>query len=215
MNVIVVGCGRVGSELAEQLSKTGHNVTIIDNDASAFARLGLGFNGVRVEGVGFDEDVLRDAGIANADVLAAVTNLDSVNLMTAQVARKLFGVEHVIARLYNPHRASTYSKLGLDYVAGTTLVASEIKAKILAGHGHYLDTFGDIELVDFVLKDEFDGYTVGRLEREGDGDLRVVAVARGSATTIPSTESVLHAGDVLLIGVEAEAVGLIARYAED
>ena len=211
----VVGCGRVGSELAEQLSRTGHNVTIIDKDARAFSSLGLGFNGARIEGVGFDEDVLRDAGIENADVLAAVTAEDSVNLMTAQVARKLFGVDHVIARLYHPHRASTYSKLGFDYVAGTTLVASEIKAKILAGHGHYLDTFGDIELVDFVLREEYDGETVGRLEREGDGDLRVVAVARGSQTTIPTVDSVLHAGDVLLVGVEAEAVGLITRYAEE
>lgn len=215
MNVIVVGCGRVGSELAVQLSKTGHNVTIIDKDASAFSRLGLGFNGVRIEGVGFDEDVLRDAGVETCDVLAAVTNLDSVNLMTAQVARKLFDVDHVIARLYNPSRANTYSKLGLDYVAGTTLVASEIKSKILAGHGHYLDTFGDIELVDFVLREEFDEITVGRLEREADGDMRVVAVARGSQTTIPNSDSVLHAGDVVLVGIEFEATGLIRRYAEE
>lgn len=213
MNVIVVGCGRVGSQLSGLLAKAGHNVTVIDKDARAFQRLGSGFNGVRLVGVGFDEDTLIEAGVAECDVVAAVTNLDSTNLMTAEVARKIFEVPHVIARLYNPERASTYTQLGLDYVCGTALVAEGLKAKILSGHGHHVETFGDIEIVDFVLADQFDGFEVRRLESEHR--VRIIGVARGASSTIPQPENVLHAGDVVLAAVELEALPRIRRYMKE
>jgi len=98
MNAIVVGCGRVGSQLATMLSVEGHNVTVIDRDEDAFRRLGSTFNGVTVKGLGFDEEVLDEAGIREADVFAAVTDLDNTNLMAAEVARKIFHVPHVVAR---------------------------------------------------------------------------------------------------------------------
>jgi len=107
MNIIVVGCGRVGSQLATMLSVEGHNVIVIDRDENAFRRLGTTFNGVTIKGLGFDEDVLEGAGIREADVFAAVTDLDNTNLMAAEVARKLFGVKHAVARLYNPVRERT------------------------------------------------------------------------------------------------------------
>ena len=118
-NVIVVGCGRVGSQLANMLSDNGNNVCCIDKNADAFANLGRNFNGSTVQGVGFDEDVLIRAGVEECDVLAAVTQLDNTNLMCAEVANHLFGVPHVISRLYNPDHERAYMQLGIDYVCGT------------------------------------------------------------------------------------------------
>jgi len=136
MNIVVVGCGRVGSQLATMLSVEGHNVVVIDRDENAFRRLGGTFNGVTIKGLGFDEEVLEEAGIREADALAAVTDLDNTNLMTVEVARKIFGVPHAVARLYNPGRERTYQLLDLDYVCGTTIVAESMMEKIKAGHGH-------------------------------------------------------------------------------
>ncbi len=149
MNIIVVGCGRVGSQLSTMLSVEGHNVVVIDRNEAAFRRLGTTFNGVTIKGLGFDEEVLEEAGIREADAFAAVTDLDNTNLMACEVARKLFGVRHAVARLYNPVRERTYQQLDLDYVCGTTLVAQTLLEKIKVGHGHHLNTLGDIELVEF------------------------------------------------------------------
>ncbi|MFR3092590.1 MAG: potassium channel family protein, partial [Eggerthella lenta] len=101
-NVIVVGCGRVGSQLANMLSDNGNNVCVIDKNADAFANLGRNFNGSTVQGLGFDEETLVKAGVEDCDVIAAVTQFDNTNLMVAEVGSRLYGVPHVIARLYNP-----------------------------------------------------------------------------------------------------------------
>ena len=100
MNIIVVGCGRVGSQLATMLSIEGHNVVVIDRDETAFRRLGGTFNGVTIRGLGFDEETLEQAGIREADALAATTDLDNTNLMTCEVARKIFGVKHLQCRAW-------------------------------------------------------------------------------------------------------------------
>ena len=144
-NVIVVGCGRVGSQLANMLSDNGNNVCCIDKNADAFANLGRNFNGSTVQGVAFDEDVLIRAGVEECDVLAAVTQLDNTNLMCAEVANHLFGVPHVISRLYNPDHERAYMQLGIDYVCGTSLVAEDVFSKIVSGHGSHIDTFGEFE----------------------------------------------------------------------
>ncbi len=119
-NVIIVGCGRVGSRLANMLSDNGNNVCCIDKNPDAFVNLGRNFNGSVIQGVGFDEEVLAQAGIEECDVLAAVTQYDPANLMCAEVASRLYGVPHVIARLYNPDHERSYMQLGIDYVCGTT-----------------------------------------------------------------------------------------------
>ena len=122
-NVIVVGCGRVGSSLATMLSSNGRNVCVIDTKADAFSALGRNFNGATLQGLGFDEGVLVRAGIEDCDVVAAVTSNDNTNLMVVEVARRIFGVEHAIARLYNTNRERAYGQLGIDYVCGTSLIA--------------------------------------------------------------------------------------------
>jgi trk system potassium uptake protein len=213
MNVIVVGCGRVGSQLAGLLSVEGHNVTVVDKDDNAFRRLGTTFNGVTVRGLGFDEDVLAEAGIHECDSFAAVTDLDNTNLMAAEVARKIFGVKHVVARLYNPVRERTYQQLGLDYVCGTTLVAENLLDKIKSGHGHHISALGDVEIIEFKANRDADGRAVREIE--SDASSRVVAVSRGNTTFIPQTETKLQAGDIVIAAVKEEAFTKLEQYMEE
>ena len=213
MNVIVVGCGRVGSQLAGLLSVEGHNVTVVDKESDAFRRLGTTFNGVTVRGTGFDEDVLVEAGVLECDSFAAVTDLDNTNLMAAEVARKIFGVKHVVARLYNPVRERTYQQLGLDYVCGTTLVAENLLDKIKSGHGHHISALGDIEIVEFKVNREADARAVREIE--SDAGCRVVALSRGKTNLIPSGDTVLQAGDIVMAAVKEEAFTKLERYMEE
>src|SRR5690606_29780418 len=114
--VVVMGCGRVGSSLARALVRIGHEVTVIDRDSSAFLRLGDDFAGQRVVGVGFDRDVLTRAGVGRADAFAAVSSGDNSNIISARVARETFGVERVVARIYDAKRAAVYERLGIPTI---------------------------------------------------------------------------------------------------
>ena len=218
-NVIVVGCGRVGSQLANRLSDNGNNVCCIDKNADAFANLGRNFNGSTVQGVGFDEDVLIRAGVEECDVLAAVTQLDNTNLMCAEVANHLFGVPHVISRLYNPDHERAYMQLGIDYVCGTSLVAEDVFSKIVSGHGSHIDTFGEFEVLRFTLdlssRDNAKTIRVSELER--DHEVRIIAFERadGSASSIPTPDSLLYAGDSILACVRHDVIAPFSRYILD
>lgn len=213
MNVIVVGCGRVGSQLGTLLSVDGHNVTVIDKSADAFRRLGSTFNGVTIRGLGFDEDVLEEAGIRECDAFAAVTNLDNTNLMAAEVARKLFGVKHVVARLYNPSRERTYQQLDLDYICGTTLVAERLLDKLQSGHGHHVDSFGDVEIVIFKLREDAAGKFVRDMFVEGQ--VLPAIIGRGDRTFIPTLDTQFEIGDVVRVAVKNEAAHKLARFMEE
>ncbi len=213
MNVIVVGCGRVGSQLANLLSIEGHNITVIDKDPDSFRRLGTTFNGVTLIGLGFDEDILEEAGIREADAFAAVTDLDNTNLMAAEVARKIFDVKHVVARLYNPQRERTYQQLDLDYVCGTTLVAEKLLDKVKAGHGHHVDSFGDVEIVVFRLRDSLAGSRVRDMFLEGQ--VLPAIIGRGSSTFIPTLDTELQVGDIVRVAVKTEAVHRLTRFMEE
>lgn len=132
MRVVILGCGRSGAYLARKLSGEGHEVTVIDRSSEAFRRLGPDFAGNLVVGTGIDEDVLRQAGIEQADAFVAVTNGDNTNVMAAQVAKEIFGVRRVVCRIYDPLRAEIYRDLGLETICPTLLGANRI-AEIL-GH---------------------------------------------------------------------------------
>ena len=201
VNIIVVGCGRVGSHLATLFSQGKHNVVVIDSDPQAFQILGRYFEGRVITGIGFDEEVLIAADVEDCEVLVAATDQDNSNLMIAEVARRLFGVPHVLARLYNPRREDSYAQLGLDYVCGTKLVAEEMYSKIMARHGGYVDSFGDYEIVRFVLNFENDERTsIPVVELEREHEVRIIAFERkdNSLSSIPSKESVLYSGDTIL-----------------
>lgn len=215
-NVIVVGCGRVGSQLANMLSDGGHNVSCIDKSPDAFANLGRDFNGSTIQGVGFDEDVLVRAGIEECDVLAAVTHLDRVNIMCVEVASRLFDVPHVIARLSNPEHERAYMQLGIDYVCGTSLVADDVFSKITIGHGNHVASFGDFEILRFSLdlSSEEDKHSIHVYELEKDHAVRIIAFERvdGSASSIPSRDSLLYSGDSVLACVRQDHIKHFMKY---
>lgn len=215
LNVIVVGCGRVGSRLACMLSDNGANVSVIDKRADAFANLGRSFNGTTAQGLGYDEATLEKVGIEDCDIVAAVTQSDNANLMTVEVASRLYEVPHVIARLYNQDHERAYMQLGIDYVCGTSLVAEEAFSKIISGHRAHVESFGDYELLRFSLDlswSDQDSLRVYEMEREHD--IRIVAFERkdGSSSSIPTSDSVLHQGDFVLACVRHDLVNAFKKY---
>lgn len=130
MKVVILGCGRVGSTLARSLDAEGHHVTVIDRNQQQFQRLGADFGGATVRGTGIDEDVLRRAGIEEADVFVAVTNGDNTSIMASQIVQEIFEVPHVVTRIYDPVREQLYRSLGLDTVCPTTLIAGLVHEKL-------------------------------------------------------------------------------------
>ena len=217
-NIIVVGCGRVGSRLALMLSNYENNVCVIDRDPRAFASLGRDVNGATVAGGGYDEDVLMKAGIDECDFLAAVTQSDNVNLMVVEIARRLYDVPHAVARLYNTGHERAYLQLGIDYVCGTALVAEEIFSKISSGLGDHITTLGDCEVVQFALdlsQTRSDYIKVSDLESRHK--IRVCAFERadGEISSIPTPSSVLYHGDTVLVALRHGMIPEIAKYMQN
>ncbi|TMD00618.1 MAG: TrkA family potassium uptake protein [Chloroflexi bacterium] len=123
MNIVILGCGRVGSTLATMLDRAGHTVSIIDFSSEAFRRLEPDFSGTTIVGNGVDEEILIRAGIKEADAFAAVTNGDNRNIMSSQIAKEIFNVKKVVCRIYDPIRESTYHELGLETISPTIVGA--------------------------------------------------------------------------------------------
>ena len=210
MYIIIVGCGRVGSELAKLLSTEGHNVVIIDNNVESFKRLGSAFNGLTLVGSGFNLELLRQAGIEKADAFCAVTNGDNTNLVCAQVARRIFKVSKVIARVYDPQRAHIYSALGLDIISGTILFAAMLRDKIIESRfsGFLIETK---ELVGIEI--EVKGALVGKTVQEVNipGEFLVVAIRRLEGVILPPPETLLKEKDVLMAAVKVASLAMIRK----
>ena len=130
MYIIVVGCSRVGVTIAQSLESEGHSVVVVDRSRENLQKLGRSFSGITVVGSGFAPEVLKEAGIERADVLLAVTDSDNANIVCAQVAKKLFNLEKVFARIYDPARAETYQKMGVEIISETQLVVDVLKEKV-------------------------------------------------------------------------------------
>lgn len=210
MYIIIVGCGRVGSELAKLLSAEGHNVVIIDHTQSSFERLGNTFNGLTLVGNGFSLDLLRQAGIEKADAFCAVTNGDNTNLISAQVARKIFNVPKVIARIYDPRRANIYSALGLDILSGTILFASLIRDKIVETRfSSYLIESKDIGVLEIEVKDDLAGKKISDINIPGE--FMVVALRRPAGVTIPEPKTAVMKKDVLMAVVKVAVLEKIKK----
>jgi len=133
VNVVIVGCGRVGARIAATLDQAGHRVSVVDSNPAAFRRLPQDFSGKAIVGTGIDEDVLKAADIEEADAFFAVTNGDNTNIMTAQVAQTIFEVQNVVARIYDPVREDTYRKMGIHTVCPTTTIATLMIDEIQGG----------------------------------------------------------------------------------
>ena len=209
MRIIVVGCGRVGKQLAEVLDTPENEVTIIDVDPAALAKLSSEFQGKRVVGHGYDEDVLEQAGIKDCDALAAVTSLDNVNLMSSEVARRLYAVPHVLTRLINPEHIQLYQQLGLDYICDTELVAESMAAKVRARRAHHLETFGEYEVLTFTL--QAPGVMHVR-DLEALGEIHVALFEHDEEQFLATHGMFLHDGDTVVAVAHESALPALADY---
>ncbi len=205
MNVIIVGCGRVGSELALLLSREGDNVAVVDCNRASFQRLGGTFNGLCVTGNGFDLEVLRKAGVESADAFVVVTNGDNTNIMASQVAKKIFNVPKVIARVYDPRRAEIYKRLGLEIISGTTLLASMIRDKLVESRfsGFFIEARG-MGIIEINVTKDFVGKTVSELNRPDE--FLIATIIKKNNPVIPSPTTRCEVGDVLIGIVRTESV---------
>jgi trk system potassium uptake protein TrkA len=204
MHVIVVGCGRVGSEVALNLAAAEHDVIVIDRRIEAFRRLGDDFKGKTMVGVGFDRDVLTEAGITPECAVAAVTSGDNSNILIARVARETFGVEHVVARIYDPRRASIYERLGIATVASVAWTSARVLRHLLASETtpDWIDPSAKFTIVERRVPASAAGQSVANIETSAKG--RVVVLARFGAATIPPPGTLLQEDDVLHIVIPAD-----------
>jgi trk system potassium uptake protein TrkA len=219
VHVVIMGCGRVGAELAQALEQQGHTVAVVDQDPTAFRRLGSGFGGRRVTGVGFDQDTLREAGIEEAGAFAAVSSGDNSNIIAARVAREMFGIEHVAARIYDPKRAEVYQRLGIPTVATVRWTADQMLRRLLPSGAEPLwrDPSGRVQLAEVHTSSKWVGHRVSRLQEEAG--VRVAFLTRVGEAMLPTSETVLQEGDLVHVMMRADQVdqveGVFSRGPEE
>lgn len=211
MHVVIMGCGRVGSTLALSLEQRGHSVAVIDSDADAFRRLGGDFTGATVTGVGFDRDVLLSAGIERADAFAAVSSGDNSNIISARVARETFGVERVVARIYDPKRAEVYERLGIPTVATVRWTADRM-LRHLVPEGNveiWRDPTSTVSIMEIPMHPDWIGHSVGDLEaRSGT---RLAYLMRFGLAMLPTASTVIQDGDLAFMLVTDEMVASVTK----
>ncbi|AUG77258.1 potassium transporter TrkA [Kitasatospora sp. MMS16-BH015] len=215
MHIVIMGCGRVGSALARALEKHGHSVAVVDQDPTAFRRLGAGFNGRRVTGVGFDQDTLREAGIEEAGAFAAVSSGDNSNIIAARVARENFGVEHVAARIYDPRRAEVYQRLGIPTVATVRWTADQMLRRLLPSGAEPLwqDPSGSIQLAEVAYAPSWIGHKLSALE-EASG-ARIAFLTRLGEGVLPTPQMVVQEGDLVHVTLRrADQAAVEAAFAQ-
>jgi len=216
MHVVVVGCGRVGSELAAALEAEAHSVAVIDKNRNAFRRLPERFTGRAVLGFGFDRDHLEQAGIREAGALAAVTSGDNSNILTARIARETYEIPNVVARIYDPRRAVIYQRLGIPTVATVAWTTDQVLRRLFPekSMSEWSDPSGSVELVERMLPDSWAGRKLTELD-EGDR-FRLIVINRGGDSRLASVELVGQEGDVLYMAVRRDARDdLDARLSEE
>jgi trk system potassium uptake protein len=206
MHVVVVGCGRVGSGLAVELEGAGHTVSVIDRSKRAFNRLPEGFAGNRVQGSGFDREALDAAGAASAGALAAVSNGDNSNILCARIARETYGIENVVARIYDPRRAVIYQRLGIPTVATVTWTTTQVLRWLLPADAtvEWSDATGSLLLVERILPDRWAGRHLAELEDRGR--IRVASVTRNNEPRLEVSSLIGQENDVVHFTVLRDAL---------
>lgn len=211
MKMIIVGCGRSGSGLAQALSKMGHLVTVIDSNPLAFKQLGPSFQGEAIAGIGFDRDVLMEAKIDRTDALAAFTASDESNAVIARMAREIYHVPKVVARLYDREKAEIYRHLGVQTLSSTTwgikravdiLCYSPLNTIFSMGNG-------DVELVEIEATPLIAGHRVS--EMSVPGEVSIVAIFRGNKTFLPNMGTALQEGDLLYVAAAISSSSRLKR----
>jgi len=206
MRIIIIGCGRMGAGLAQTLVGRGHRVTVVDRDGMAFERLGGAFDGRRIIGIGFDRDILLEAGIERADALAAVTASDEANVVTARVARQVFQVPRVVARVYDPRKAEIYRRLGVQTISTTAWGIHRIAE--LLGYSQF-DAIaslgsGAVDLIEVAVPHLLVGRPVEQLAIPGE--VHVVAISRAGTTFLPTLGTRFQEGDLVHLTVLATSI---------
>jgi len=207
MHTIVVGCGRVGAELAINLERLGHSVAVVDKNRRAFQRyLPERWTGRAVLGFGFDRDHLEQAGIREAGALAAATGGDNSNILTARIAKETFEVPNVVARIQDPRRAVIYQRLGIPTVAQVSWTTDQIMRRLFPEQvvTEWTDPTGSISLVERMVPPTWAGRKLtGLLESDR---FHVVSLTRGSEVRLLSTDLVAQEGDILHVAVRKDAI---------
>jgi trk system potassium uptake protein TrkA len=206
MRVIIVGCGRVGANLANALSAERHDVVVIDSNPLSFGRLSREFNGRMLTGVGFDREILQKADIEGADALAATTDSDNVNIVVAVTAKETFKVPHVVARIYNPQAAEIYRREGIPTVTPTIMAANAMKTMIAHPRLAKLATCGsgEVEFIAIEVPKALAGRTIQDLTIPGES--LVSALVRRGQAMIPTAETRLEPEDELHVAVAVKAI---------
>jgi len=203
MKIIIIGCGRVGSGLAKMLSNRGHQVTVIDSDPVAFERLGKAFKGKTVVGIGFDRQAMLDAGIEKADAFAAVTASDEANAVAARIAKNVFKVPRVAARIYDPRMADIYRRLGMQTISPVALGISRM-AELLSFTNLAISESvgsGEVNMVDIEIPPMLVGHKVEELMIPRE--VQVIALSRGGKTFLPLSVAVFEERDIVHLAVLA------------
>ena len=201
MKVIIIGCGKLGSGLALNLSKKKHKVTVIDIDKETLSRLGEDFRGETIVGIGFDKDVLEKAGIGMADAIIACTKSDEANALIGRIARNIYRVPRVISRLYDPRKAEIYRTLGIQTICTTTWGIARASELLNYSQLDSVLTIGDSN-VDLVRID-VPALLVGKTVKDitALGEFHVVAISRGNKTFLPTLGTAFQKDDIIYISV--------------
>ena len=204
MHVVIMGCGRVGSTLARSLEERGHTVAVIDSSPDAFRRLGPSFSGDKVTGYGFDQTVLEAAGISTAGAFAAVSSGDNSNIISARVARETFGIDNVVARIYDPGRAEVYQRLGITTVATVKWTADQVLRRILPAGAEpdFRDPSGTIRVDQVPVPAVWIGQKTYDFQVQSNS--RIAWIDRLGEGMLPTRESVIQEGDLLHLVMREE-----------
>jgi len=205
MKIMIIGCGRQGAELAKTLSLNGCEVTVVDTDQTTFERLGSSFGGRVILGNGIDRDVLVHGGIEEADGMAAVTASDEINIVTARLARQVFKVPRVVARVHDPLKAEIYQRLGLMTVTPVMLGTQRFRELLTFSPLEPIKRLGngEVSIIEIELPPGLVGRTVNELTVPGE--IQVMAITRGKKTDIPVSGAVFQERDIIHMAVESSS----------
>jgi len=206
VHYVIMGCGRVGSSLAHSIESRHHTVAVIDVDVEAFRRLGPEFRGTTIKGVGFDRDVLLASGIEHANGFAAVSNGDNSNILAARVVRESFGVDNVVARIYDQGRAEVYERLGIPTVATVRWTADQVLRRLVPGGivGLWRDPSGNVQLVEVPCHVGWIGHSIRSIEVQMRTP--VPALTRYGSAMVVADTTVLQSGDIVYAMVESDRI---------
>jgi trk system potassium uptake protein len=211
VHFVIMGCGRAGATLAQSLESHGHSVAVIDQNPDSFRRLDADFAGSKVTGLGFDRDVLRQAGIDEAYGFAAVADGDNSNILAARVARETFGVDNVVARIYDPHRAEIYQRLGIPTVATVRWTSDQVLRRLLpmGATSQFTDASGKIALSEVDVHAGWIGKPLRALEDAAG--VRVAYVTRYGDGVLPDAQTVLQENDIVHLLMRTDDAPAVER----